>query len=29
MDEFTSVVDRQVAKIGAHAVQKWCSKRVH
>jgi GNAT superfamily N-acetyltransferase len=26
MDEFTSVVDRQVAKIGAHAVQKWCRK---
>ncbi len=23
MDEFTSVVDRQVAKIGAHAVQKY------
>lgn len=23
VDEFTSVVDRQVAKIGAHAVQKW------
>lgn len=22
-DEFTSVVDRQVAKIGSHAVQKW------
>lgn len=23
VDEFTSVVDRQVAKIGSHAVQKW------
>jgi len=23
VDEFSSVVDRQVAKIGAHAVQKW------
>ena len=23
IDEFTSVVDRQVAKIGSHAVQKW------
>lgn len=23
MDEFTSVVDRQVAKIGSHAAQKW------
>jgi ABC-type transport system involved in cytochrome c biogenesis ATPase subunit len=23
LDEFTSVVDRQVAKIAAHAVQKW------
>jgi ABC-type lipoprotein export system ATPase subunit len=23
MDEFTSVVDRQVAQIGSHAVQKW------
>lgn len=23
IDEFTSVVDRQVAKIGAHAAQKW------
>ncbi len=23
VDEFTSVVDRQVAQIGAHAVQKW------
>jgi ABC-type thiamine transport system ATPase subunit len=27
VDEFTSVVDRQVAKIGAHAVQKWIRKR--
>jgi len=26
MDEFTSVVDRQVAKIGSHAVQKWVRK---
>lgn len=26
MDEFTSVVDRQVAKIGAHAVAKWMRK---
>ena len=26
VDEFTSVVDRQVAKIGAHAVQKWIRK---
>lgn len=26
VDEFTSVVDRQVAKIGAHAVQKWARK---
>jgi GNAT superfamily N-acetyltransferase len=26
IDEFTSVVDRQVAKIGAHAVQKWARK---
>jgi ABC-type lipoprotein export system ATPase subunit len=26
VDEFTSVVDRQVAKIGAHAVQKWVRK---
>lgn len=26
MDEFTSVVDRQVAKIGAHAVQKYIRK---
>jgi GNAT superfamily N-acetyltransferase len=25
-DEFTSVVDRQIAKIGAHAVQKFCRK---
>jgi len=23
LDEFTSVVDRQVARIGSHAVQKW------
>jgi hypothetical protein len=27
MDEFTSVVDRQVAKIGSHAVQKWIRKK--
>lgn len=26
LDEFTSVVDRQVAKIGSHAVQKWVRK---
>ena len=26
VDEFTSVVDRQVAKIGSHAVQKWVRK---
>src|SRR4051812_15454635 len=26
LDEFTSVVDRQVAKIGAHAAQKWCRR---
>lgn len=26
MDEFTSVVDRQVAKIGAHAVQKYARR---
>lgn len=26
LDEFTSVVDRQVAKIGAHAVQKYARK---
>lgn len=26
-DEFTSVVDRQVAQIGAHAVQKYCRKQ--
>jgi energy-coupling factor transporter ATP-binding protein EcfA2 len=26
VDEFTSVVDRQVAKIGANAVQKWTRK---
>jgi GNAT superfamily N-acetyltransferase len=27
MDEFTSVVDRQVAQIGAHAVQKYIRKQ--
>lgn len=27
IDEFTSVVDRQVAQIGAHAVQKYVRKR--
>lgn len=27
MDEFTSVVDRQVAKIGSHAVQKYIRKQ--
>lgn len=27
VDEFTSVVDRQVAKIGAHAVQKWARRQ--
>ena len=27
IDEFTSVVDRQVAKIGAHAVQKYVRKK--
>lgn len=27
VDEFTSVVDRQVAKIGAHAVQKYVRRR--
>lgn len=27
VDEFTSVVDRQVAKIGAHAVQKWVRRK--
>src|SRR5262249_1185262 len=27
VDEFTSVVDRQVAKIGSHAVQKWVRKK--
>jgi ABC-type lipoprotein export system ATPase subunit len=27
IDEFTSVVDRQVAKIGANAVQKWVRKQ--
>jgi ABC-type lipoprotein export system ATPase subunit/GNAT superfamily N-acetyltransferase len=27
VDEFTSVVDRQVAKIGSHAVQKFVRKR--
>lgn len=26
IDEFTSVVDRQIAKIGANAVQKWVRK---
>ena len=26
VDEFTSVVDRQVAKTGSHAVQKWMRK---
>jgi energy-coupling factor transporter ATP-binding protein EcfA2 len=26
VDEFTSVVDRQVAKIGANAIQKWIRK---
>lgn len=26
IDEFTSVVERQVAKIGSHAVQKWVRK---
>ena len=26
VDEFTSVVDRQVAKIGSHAIQKWARK---
>ena len=26
MDEFTSVVDRQVAQIGAHAIQKYVRK---
>lgn len=26
IDEFTSVVDRQVARITAHAVAKWCRK---
>ena len=26
VDEFTSVVDRQVAQIGSHAVQKWIRK---
>ena len=26
IDEFTSVVDRQVAKIGAHSAQKWARK---
>jgi ABC-type lipoprotein export system ATPase subunit len=28
-DEFTSVVDRQVAQIGSHAVQKWVRKNKH
>jgi ABC-type transport system involved in cytochrome c biogenesis ATPase subunit len=27
MDEFTSVVDRQVARIGSHAVQKWARRQ--
>lgn len=27
LDEFTSVVDRQVAKIGSHAVQKWVRRQ--
>ena len=27
IDEFTSVVDRQVAQIGSHAVQKWVRKK--
>jgi len=27
VDEFTSVVDRQVAKIGSHAVQKWARRK--
>ena len=27
VDEFTSVVDRQVAKIGSHAVQKWARRQ--
>jgi ABC-type ATPase involved in cell division len=27
VDEFTSVVDRQVAQIASHAVQKWVRKR--
>lgn len=26
VDEFTSVVDRQVARIGSHAVQKWARR---
>lgn len=26
VDEFTSVIDRQVAQIGSHAVQKYCRK---
>jgi len=26
VDEFTSVVDRQVAQIGSHAIQKWARK---
>lgn len=26
VDEFTSVVDRQVAQIGSHAIQKWTRK---
>jgi GNAT superfamily N-acetyltransferase len=27
IDEFTSVVDRQVAQIGSHAVQKYCRRQ--
>lgn len=27
VDEFTSVVDRQVAQIGSHAVQKWVRRK--
>jgi GNAT superfamily N-acetyltransferase len=27
VDEFTSVVDRQVAQIGSHAVQKWARRQ--
>lgn len=29
VDEFTSVVDRQVAKIGSHAVQKYVRRQPH